>query len=189
MNFKKLVTAVLAGCAVVGIAAAPGLKLVPGTIGKGATAKWVVLEGKGPANHVLLLSKNVPTSQNEAAAADIQNIAGTPYSSLNELTWKLVAGTPGGGAPRWNVYYGPPNGDITGYAFLEPKAYDANGVGRVTKAEIQAPENFVGAPPQPGDVIKYLQIIVDVQKSVELDDISVLVNTTRYTFSGPGNSK
>lgn len=188
MKFAKLISIAAIACAALAVAKNDNLKLVPGTISNGATAKWVVLEGKGPANHVLLLSKNVPTSANEAAGADISRIAGTPYASLTSLSWKLVAGTPGGGAPRWNVYYGPANGGITGYAFLEPAIYNTNGVGTVGAAEIQAPVNYVGSAPAPGDVIKYLQIIVDVQKSVQLDDISVKIGSDSTTFSGPGAS-
>jgi hypothetical protein len=186
----KLRTSILALCTLasaLALASNNNLKLVPGTISNGAVAKWYV-NGDRPANHVLLLAKNVPTSANEAAGADIQRIAGTPVASLTGLRWTLISGTPGGGAPRWNVYYGPANGGITGYEFLEPTSYDGNGVGRVTNAQIQNPLYFVGAAPQPGDVIKYLQIIVDVQKSITLDDIGVTIGTDETVFGGPGNS-
>src|SRR4051794_25877857 len=116
MNFKKLVVLGAVALATVAMTANNNLKLVPGVFGTGSTAKWLVTEQKGGQHHVLLLSKNVATSENTAAGADVQRIAGTPVSSLTGLSWKLVAGTPGGGAPRWNVYYGPANGDISGYS-------------------------------------------------------------------------
>lgn len=166
-----------------------GLKLKPGTIGKGAIAEWQTTRGGGAANHVLVLEKKVPTSEYEAAGADIQKIAGTPVANVNALAWtNLTPATAGGGSPRWVLYYGPAGGDISGYTFLEPTVSDTNNDGTIDQSEIQANPYFVGAAIAPGDEVKYLQIIVDEQERVILDDIKVRIDGRTTTFSGPGNS-
>jgi len=164
-----------------------GLKLRPGTVGKGADAYWTPATGDR-GNHVLVLRKNVPTSEWEAAGADIKGVEGYPVSSLEGLSWDLVSGPSGGGSPRWNLYYGQPGAGFEGYVFLEPASYDGDGIGSITAAEIAANPNWVGRPIQAGDVIYYLQVIVDEQEEIVLDDITVELNDETNVFSGPGKS-
>jgi hypothetical protein len=167
------------------------LKLRPGTIGNGAVAKWETNRAPGAAaNHVLVLWKQVPTTEYEAAGADIQGLRGTPVVDIDALSWTDLTPTPtlGDGSPRWVLYYGQPGGEISGYTFLEPSVSDTNTDGKIDQAEIQANPYFVGSAPTVGDEVKYLQIIVDVQERVVLDDIMVRVMGQTTTFSGPGNS-
>jgi hypothetical protein len=166
------------------LALSPALKLRPGTIGNGAEANWIAAEGQ----HALRLAKNVPTSEVEAAGANIVGVEGKPVETLTALAWKLVSGPTGGGSPRWNLYYGQPGSGIEGYMFLEPSAYDGNGVGTITAAEIAANPNWVLRNIQPGDEIKYIQILVDEQEVVVLDDITLVLDGETTVFSGPGKS-
>lgn len=189
MKTRNWLIAGLVGATALALASNSNLTLRTGTIGSGAVAKWIVNSDSKPADHVLLLAKNVPTSENEAAGADIQRIAGTLHADLQGLSWDLEAGPAGGGSPRWNVYYGQPGAGIEGYSFLQPAAYDANGVGTVSAAEIQAPTDFVGRQPMPGDVIYYLQVIVDEQEQILLDDLGVNIAGDWTVFGGPGKSK
>lgn len=177
------ITSALALASVV-LALSPGLKLRPGTIGNGAEAAWIPSGGQ----HVLRLAKNVPTSEVEAAGANILGVAGKPVEALTALSWKLVSGAAGGGSPRWNVYYGQPGAGIEGYMFLEPASYDGNGVGTITAAEIDANPNWVIRDLMPGDEIKYIQILVDEQETVELDDITLVLDGETTVFTGPGKS-
>ena len=115
------------------------LTLKPGTIGRGATARWSAVTGAGRVNHILILEKNVPTTEFEAAGADVHNIRGTLVSDIDALSWtNLTPATAGGGSPRWNLYYGPAGGGISGYTFLEPTVSDTNSDGFIDQAEIQA---------------------------------------------------
>ena len=189
-------TLMMAGLAVLATVAmafsSQPLKLRPGTIGNGAVAKWESVRSGpgGAANHVLVLWKKVPTTEYEAAAADIQGLSGTAVADIDSLSWTDLTPEPtlGDGSPRWVLYYGQPGGDITGYTFLEPSVSDTNSDGVIDQAEIQANPYFVGSAPAAGDEVKYLQIIVDVQEKVVLDDIKVQVAGQTTTFSGPGNS-
>jgi hypothetical protein len=159
------------------------LKLMPGTIGSGATAKWEVFkEGGNRADHRLVLHKTVPTSDNEAAGVDVSGIAGTLARDLNELCWTLEEGNDAGGSPRWNIYTGPSGGGITHVTFLSSPGED----GCFTDAEIEAALTAAGA--NLGDEIKYLQIIVDEQERIVLDDIRIRVGENSFTFGSPGQS-
>jgi hypothetical protein len=162
---------------------AVNLKLRPGTVGPGSDAYWT-----STPNHMLVLRKNVPTSEWDAAGADINGVAGKPVATLAGLSWKLISGAAGGGSPRWNLYYGPVGGSWEGYKFLEPASYDGNGVGSMTGAEILANPNWVNRDILPGDEIKYLQVIVDEQEEIVLDDITVELDGESTVFSGPGKS-
>jgi hypothetical protein len=185
---KKLILIVSAvALAVAAIGFGSGLKLRPGTVGNGADAYWMP-DGSRPADHVLVLRKNVPTSEWEAAGADISGVAGYPVETLTGLSWDLVSGSAGGGSPRWNVYYGQPGAGIEGYVFLEPAAYDSDGVGAITAAEIDANPNWVGRDILEGDVIYYIQVIVDEQEEIVLDDITIELDGVTTVFSGPGKS-
>jgi hypothetical protein len=187
---KKLLAFSALALVTVAIAAGPNLKLTPGTIGNGATAKWVSQPASGGrANHVLLLSKNVPTTEFEAAGADIGRISGNDAGDLTLLAWTVVGGTIEGGSPRWNIYLDHNHngvfdaGDVV--VFL-----DRNSPGGADdsfdQTEIQTAVTAAGGDLD--DPILYLQIIVDVQHSVQLDDIKVGLNGSTTTFSGPGSS-
>lgn len=184
---KPLLIVSALSLAMVAIGFGSGLKLRPGTVGNGADAYWMP-DGNRPANHVLVLRKNVPTSDWEAAGADISGVAGYPVAVLSGLSWDLVSGSAGGGSPRWNLYYGQPGEGIEGYKFLEPATYDSDGVGAISSAEITANPNWVGRDIQAGDVIYYLQVLVDEQEEIVLDDITVELDGETSVFSGPGKS-
>lgn len=185
--YKKLLIAVALASLSVGAVAQNKLKLnlVPGTISTGATAGWQVFKEAGNrADHRLVLAKNVPTSEFEAAGADISGIAGVLARDLNELCWKVEGGTVGGGSPRWNIYTGPAGGDFTKVTFLT--ANEAGPDGCFTDAEIEAALTANGV--NLNDEIKYLQIIVDEQHTVVLDDIMVRIGENSYLFDKPGTS-
>lgn len=189
MSKKTLVGAGLLALAALALAMVPGLKLMPGTIGNGATAAWTTERGVGAANHYLVLDKFVPTAEWEAAGADIQRIAGTLVTDIDALSWNnMTPATAGGGSPRWDLYYGPAGSGFEGYTFLEPTVSDTNLDGVIDHDEIMANPYWVGRAPTATDEVKYLQIIVDEQERVELDDISVTVNGVETVFTGPGKS-
>ena len=164
------------------LAVAQGMKnlnLQPWVYNTGSTASWKVSKG----NHVLVLAKNVATSENTAAGAALKGIAGTKFSDLTQLGWNLIDGTQGGGAPRWNIYYGPHGGDMRGYMFVRP-AIGSSGI------QTFAPTDgfIVGDAPEPGDEIMGMDVIVDEQGSWTLDDFKFVVNGKTITIGGPGNS-
>lgn len=184
---KKLLLIVSALSLVVfAVALGSGLKLRPGTVGNGADAYWMP-DGSHPANHVLVLRKNVPTTEWEAAGADISGVEGYLVEDLTGLSWNLVDGAAGGGSPRWNIYYGQPGAGWEGYKFLEPASY-TDGVGAVSGQEIIDGPNWVYRDIMPGDVIYYVQVIVDEQEEIVLDDITVELDGETTVFSGPGKS-
>lgn len=168
------------------VAFGAGLKLRPGTVGNGADAYWAPV-GTDPANHVLVLRKNVPTGEWEAAGADIAGVKGYLVEDLTGLSWKLISGAAGGGSPRWNVYYGQPGEGWQGYKFLEPASY-TDGVGSISGQEIIDGPNWVYRNMIEGDVLYYVQVIVDEQEEIVLDDITVELEGETTVFSGPGKS-
>lgn len=160
------------------------IRLMTGTIGSGAEAKWVVVKNAGsPADHQLYLAKNVPTSAFEAAGADFAGIAGTRAGDLNELCMTVESST-NGVQPRWNIYTGPSGGDWTKVTFLG--ANQAGSDGCFSDAEIEAALLANGV--NLNDEVKYLQIILDEQGSVHLDDIKVRVGENTYVYGSTGNS-
>lgn len=181
--------AILGGLALatVVLAGSPGLVLRPGTIGKGATAKWIN-QSTDPlvTDHGLYLSKNVPTSDWEAAGADIGRIGGTPVNTLTELGWRVEDGTLNGGSPRWNIYLDNDNdGSWDTVIFLDHNTAGGDD-DNFDAAELAAAITAQGG--NLGGTISYLQIIVDVEGFVTLDDIVVGVGEDRTVFSGPGKS-
>ena len=160
------------------------LRLGVGTISTGAVAKWVVVKTAGnKADHQLYLAKNVPTPEFEAAGADIMGIAGTKASDLNMLCWVMEANN-GNVQPRWNIYTGPAGGDWNNVTFLGSSQAGADGC--FSDAEIEAA--LVANGVNLGDEVKYLQIILDEQGSVNLDDIKVTVGENTTVFGDTGNS-
>jgi hypothetical protein len=187
---RSLILGGLMGIAALAVAYSPALTLRLGTVGNGASAKWETIREPGSAaNHVLVLEKFVPTSEFEAAGADVFKIAGTDVEDIDALDFtNLTPATAGGGSPRWTLYYGQPGEGIRGWVHLDPTIADTNADGVIDQAEIQADPNWVYSDIQPGDVVYYLQILVDEQERVVLDDIMVRVNGVTSTFSGPGSS-
>jgi len=178
---------VAVGLVTMAVAGGTGLKLTPGTVSTGAVAKWIKYGSN--TNHALYLAKNVPTTDYEAAGADIGGVRGHVGADLTLLSWVLLDGTREGGSPRWDIYLDS-NGNGQ-YDIADKVIFlDHNTAGgdddSFDAAEIQAQIAAQGG--NSGDAILYLQVIVDVQHAVVLDDVQVGLNGETTTFSGPGKS-
>ncbi|HEY0868179.1 MAG TPA: hypothetical protein VGE01_12410 [Fimbriimonas sp.] len=184
--FKRTIIFGIAALATLAFAATK-LSIEVGTIGDGATAEWVAT-GEGKGQTALQLCKNVPTAEFEAAGADIGGVNGLLVTDLTYLSFNAVDPILSTGSPRWNIYFGPNDGDqwnITGVAFLG-KTAEAGQTVAYTEEEIQAA--LVAAGAVDSDVVKFLQIIVDEEGCALLDNVRVGVAGTTTTFTGNGKA-
>jgi hypothetical protein len=184
LNKGVIVGSMAAAAAAAAIAIAVGGLKLKMNADPHCTTHWVSTGGGG---HVLVLEKRVPTEVQVSGGATITGIEGTPLSDLNAIGWDDLTPNPtiGDGSPRWNLWYGPPNGEVSGYMFLDQRS-DTNNDGEISNAEIMANPWWNIAAPAPGDVVKELEIIVDVQERVVLDNIMVRIDGNTTVFGGPG---
>jgi len=156
---------VLLGCVVFALAAAgtAAAALVPGVFDPGATGCVTSTFSGG----VLHLAKNCPTATNAAAGADITGVSGDFTSASFTLA---SASQCQGGSPRFNVQ------TSAGFFFL-----GCNNVTPVVNADGTATYAFTAATiaaagnqvPVPTGAIQSIEVLVDVEGTADLTDITV----------------
>lgn len=170
-------------------------KLQPWAFGE-AEGNWESKEGeqdaRGDARFALYLAKNVSTAENAAAGADLFGLNGEPFSALNGLAFdRRRDGYCGAGAPRFNVFYQEPDGDIraifvgcqamTIATAAEPLNWERRTCNAACLSLIAAQQgaNTTGA------TIYYLQIVFDEGPAETwLDNITV----NDHTWTSPSDN-
>lgn len=160
----KRLLAVAAGVITLALAGTAAAALVPGVFDPGNTGCVTSTFSNG----VLHLAKNCPTSTNAAAGADITGLEGQPFVSAS-FTLASTAQCQGG-SPRFDVV------TTTGLFFLGcnnvTPTINANGSATYTfnAATIAAGGNQV---PFPTGTITAVDILIDVQGTADVSDITV----------------
>src|SRR4051812_47146942 len=160
----KRLLAVAAGVFALALAGTAAAALVPGVFDPGNTGCVVSTFNNG----VLHLEKNCPTATNAAAGADITGLEGQPFTSASFTL--ASAAQCNGGSPRFDVV------TTTGTFFLGcnnvTPTTNANGSVTYTfnAATIAAGGNQV---PFPTGTITAVDILIDVQGTADVSDITV----------------
>ncbi len=196
MNWRRVLGATTASVLLLGgliwtafAAPEPGFTVAPFTYsalglgdftpggGPAATARWVDLNG----NDVLLLSKNVPTSEVAAAGAQLEGVKGLPTTDLT-LSFTLATSDSycGAGAPRFNVRL------TNGQTIFLGCIYGNDGSGKVS---FTAGQTYGGVTFPSGQTVDSIEIIQDEQGTTYLDDITVQNPRHTVIVGGPGNSR
>jgi hypothetical protein len=160
---KRLLIALIAGAALA-LAGTAGAALVPGVFDPGNTGCVVSTF----ANGVLHLEKNCPTSTNAAAGADITGLEGQTFTGAS-----FTLASPAqcqGGSPRFDVV------TTDGLFFL-----GCNNVTPTINADGSATYTFTAATiaaaggqvPVPTGTIQSIDILIDVQGTADISNISV----------------
>jgi hypothetical protein len=160
----KRLLAVAAGVVTLALAGTAAAALVPGVFDPGNTGCVTSTFSNG----VLHLAKNCPTSTNAAAGADITGLEGQTFTSASFTL--ASASQCQGGSPRFDVV------TTTGLFFLGcnnvTPTINANGTATYTftAATIAAGGNQV---PFPTGTIQSISILIDVQGTADISDITV----------------
>jgi hypothetical protein len=160
---KRIIILVVAVCslALAGTAAAA---LIPGTFDPGNTGCPVVKFGNG----VLHLEKNCSTETVAAAGADITGLEGQAFTSASFTL--ASADQCKGGSPRFNVE------TTTGFFFLGCNNVIPTPGPNGTVIYTFTPETIAAAGnqvPFPTGTIQSISILIDVQGSADISDITV----------------
>ena len=147
------------------VAGAAAAALVPGVFDPDNTGCVTATYADG----VLHLEKNCPTTTNAAAGADITGLEGQTFSSAS-FTLASAGGQCQGGSPRFNV------DTTTGFFFL-----GCNNVIPTMNADGSATYTFSAATiagagnqvPFPTGTIESIEIMIDVQGTADIADITV----------------
>jgi hypothetical protein len=159
---KRLI-AVAAGVITLALAGTAAAALVPGVFDPGNTG----CVSSSFSNGVLHLEKNCPTTTNAAAGADITGLEGQTFTSASFTL--ASASQCQGGSPRFDVV------TTTGLFFLGcnnvTPTINANGTATYsfTAATIAAG----GQVPFPTGAIQAVDILIDVQGTADVSDITV----------------
>jgi hypothetical protein len=156
-----LLVAAVAALTCTGVAAAD---LVPGVFDPGATGCPVSTY----ANGVLHLEKNCDTSTNASAGAEITGLAGQPFTSAS---FTLASSSQcQGGSPRFNVV----TTDGTFFLGCNNVTATPNGDGTATYTFDAASIAAAGGQvPVPTGTISSVEVLIDVQGTADLSNITV----------------
>jgi hypothetical protein len=169
----KRLLVVAAGVMTLALAGTAAAALVPGVFDPGNTG----CVSSSFSNGVLHLEKNCPTATNAAAGADITGLEGQTFTSAS---FTLASATQcQGGSPRFDVV------TTTGLFFL-----GCNNVTPTINADGTATYTFTpatlaaagGQVPFPTGTIQAISILIDVQGTADVSDITV--NGELQTVSG-----
>jgi hypothetical protein len=142
--------------------AAPSYELQPGVYDPGNLGH---VEAYITPDKSLHLEKNASTTEDSAAGANIDGVAGLSTTGLT-LGFTLEEGSYcGAGAPRFNVYLS--NGDVI---FLGCIYGDPDNDGTVI---FEAGNTYGGVLFPEGETVEYIQIIQDEEGQAVLSDITV----------------
>jgi hypothetical protein len=160
----KRLLAVAAGVLMLALAGTAAAALVPGVFDPGSTGCVVSTFHNG----VLHLEKNCPTATNAAAGADITGFEGQAFTSASFTL--ASASQCQGGSPRFDVV----TTDGTFFLGCNNVTPTTNANGTVTytfdAASIAAGGNQV---PFPTGTIKAIDILIDVEGTADVSDITV----------------
>jgi hypothetical protein len=157
----KRLLGVAAATITLALAGTAAAALVPGVFDPGNTG----CVSASFSNGVLHLAKNCPTSTNAAAGADITGLEGQPFTSASFTL--ASASQCQGGSPRFDVV------TTTGLFFL-----GCNNVTPTINADGTATYTFTPATlaagiPFPTGTIQAISILIDVQGTADVSDITV----------------
>ena len=175
---KKLIlisTSVIA----LAFASSAAAALVPGVFDPGNTGCPVATYSNG----VLHLAKNCPTPTNAAAGADITGFAGATFTSASFTL--ASASQCNGGSPRFDVYTTTQSPFFLGCNNVTPVT---NANGSVTYTFNAATIAASGQVPFPTGTIQSVDVLLDVQGSADLTNIT-FNGVTQVPQVGPPTSK
>src|SRR5580765_2211469 len=159
---KKLIV-ISASVIALALASSAGAALVPGVFDPGNTGCPVATYNNG----VLHLEKNCPTPTNAAAGADITGFAGATFTSASFTL--SSASQCNGGSPRFDVYTTTQSPFFLGCNNVTPVT---NADGTVTYTFDAATIAAGGQVPFPTGTIQSVDVLVDVQGTADLTDIT-----------------
>ena len=126
------------------------------------------------------LTKLATTQTNAYAALIVEGVQGSPIADLDRFSFDVVDGRVGGGSPRLNLYFdNDGNGEwsglaVDGYAMVSAQSStDITLIDGLVQGEESAVTSYVGAEPLPTAEVLSLSILVDVQGTSTIDNVTL----------------